>query len=235
MIKLTNNIYYTEPIAETDRPTMGYVNGEKASLMIEAGNSAKTTAEFNSELHSLGLKPADYVVITHHHWDHSFGIASLDAVSIALDKTNELLKNMSGWKWSDEMLTEYVAADKFPLFCEPHIRLEYPDLTDIKVKCADVVFDTDYEIDLGGIRCIFKKVTSPHTDECIIVYIPEEKVVFFGDSLCEELVRDEWIDNKEKLSVLIKELEKIDFEIGLEGHFEPKTKATIMKELKARL
>ncbi len=34
--KLTNNVYYTEPDESTDRPTMGYVKGNKYSLMVEA-------------------------------------------------------------------------------------------------------------------------------------------------------------------------------------------------------
>ena len=67
------------------------------------------------------------------------------------------------------------------------------------------------------------------------MYIPNEKTVFFGDCLCEELVRDQWIDNKEKLSILTAELEKLDFDWGLEGHFDPKPKSLIIEELKARL
>ncbi len=233
--RITENIYYTEPVEATDRPVMGYVRGEKYSLMIEAGNSEKTVARFNADLADNGFAPADFVVVTHHHWDHCFGISSLKAVSIALDKTNDILDDMSHWEWNDGLLTQYVADDRFPLFCEPHIRLEYPDLTEIQVKKADISFKDEMILDLGDQPCVFKKVTSPHTDDSIIVYIPNEKVVFFGDSLCEELVRDQWIDNREKLSVLIEELEAIDFDYGLEGHFLPKSKDIIMKELKARL
>ena len=142
---------------------------------------------------------------------------------------------MSKWKWSVSLLEEYVQTDRFPLFCRPHILLEYPDMDKICVRPADISFHDEMTVDLGGISCVLKKVTSPHTDDSIIIYVPEEKAVFFGDSLCEELVRDQWIDNKEKLAVLISELEAIDFEWGLEGHFLPKKKETIMKELKARL
>ena len=49
------------------------------------------------------------------------------------------------------------------------------------------------------------------------------------------IVRDQWIDNKEKLALMIEELEKTDFEYGLEGHFLPKKKEQILKELKERL
>lgn len=235
MKRITKNVYYTEPLEETDRPTMGYIKGEKYSLMVEAGGSKLVTEDFNSKLNKLGLKEADFVVISHHHWDHSFGIYALNAVSIALDKTNEKLEEMSRWEWSDSLLTKYISEEKFPLFCEPHIRLEYPNLSDITVKIADISFKDEMTLELGNQKCIFKKVTTPHTDDSIIVYVPNEKVVFLGDCVYEELVVDQWIDNKEKLAVLIKELEELDFEYCLEGHRLPKTKENIINELKERL
>lgn len=39
--KLTENIYYTEPHEDTDRPVMGYIRGKRLSIMAECGNSEK--------------------------------------------------------------------------------------------------------------------------------------------------------------------------------------------------
>ena len=49
------------------------------------------------------------------------------------------------------------------------------------------------------------------------------------------MVGDQWIDNKEKLAVLIETLENLDFKYGLEGHFAPRKKEDILKDLKERL
>lgn len=236
--KLTENIYYTEPDENTDRPVMGYIKGSRLSLMVECGNSTKTVEKFNDGLKKLGFKRADIAVSTHYHWDHCFGMQALkdsSTLTVALDKTNAVLDDMSSWKWSRDLLEEYVRLDKIPLFCRPHIINEYPDFTDIRVCPADISFKDEMTIDLGGMICILKNIPNPHTDDGIIVYIPSEKTVFFGDCLCEELVRDQWIDNKEKLAEMITELEKIDFEYGLEGHFLPKKKKDILDELKERL
>lgn len=233
--KISENVYYTDHEEATDRPAMGYIKGDKYALMVESGNSKANVDLFFSHLKENGLKEPDFVAISHSHWDHSYGLSYLNAVSVACDKTNALLREMAEWKWSENMLTEYVAEDKIPLFCEPHIKLEYPDLSEIKVKPADIEFKSEMTIDLGNQPCILKNVVSPHTDDCVIVYIPNEKVVFLGDSIYEELVRDQWIGHSDKLSQLIAELEKLDFTIAVEGHFAPKTKDELLVSLREKL
>ena len=233
--KISGNVYYTDHEEATDRPAMGYIKGDKYSLMVESGNSKANVNLFLKHLKENGLKEPDFVAISHSHWDHSYGLSYLNAVSIACDKTNALLREMAEWKWSENMLTEYVTEDKIPLFCEPHIRLEYPDLSEIKVKPADIEFKSEMTIDLGNQPCILKNVVSPHTDDCVIVYVPNEKVVFLGDSIYEELVRDQWIGHSDKLSQLIAELEKLDFTIAVEGHFAPKTKDELLTALREKL
>ena len=236
--KLTENIYYTMPHEDTDRPVMGYIRGKRLSLMVECGNSAQTVEKFNSALKDLGFKAADMAVATHYHWDHCFGMTALKkegTLTVASDETNALLEDMSGWEWSKKHLDEYVDSDRVPLFCKPHIMNEYPDLSQIRVCPADISFREKMTVDLGDMKCIFQKIVNPHTEDGIIVYIPSERAVFFGDCLCEELVRDQWIDNKEKLAAMIGQLENLDFDWGLEGHFPPKPKKQIMGELRERL
>lgn len=233
--KLTENVYYSDHEEKTDRPSIGYVRGDKYSLMIESGNSENNVNEFNNYLQINELRYPDFVAVSHSHWDHSFGISYINAVSIACDKTNRKLEEMSSWKWTSELLDKYVDEDKVPLFCEPHMRLEYPDLTKIKVRTADLSFERELKIDLGNQPCVLKNVVSPHSDDCVIVYIPNEKVVFLGDSIYEELVGDQWIGHSEKLSVLISELEELDFKTAIEGHFEPKTKNKLILSLKEKL
>ncbi len=233
--KMTDNVYYTTFSVVNDRPTMGYVTGKKYNLMVEAGNSKSVVDDFNADLAEAGFAPADYVVLSHHHWDHTYGLPYLNALSFALDKTNDILDDMSHWQWNEDMFKEHIADNSIPLFCEPHIRLEYPDITKIQVKKADISFHEEMTFDLGDQPCIFKKMTTPHTDESIVIYIPNEGIVFFGDALSTEVIGEEWIDNKEKLTEQIKEVETIDFKYGLEGHFPPKTKEIILQELKDRL
>ena len=95
--KTSDRIYYLSAYSETDRPVLGYIRGDRYSLMVDAGNSSNHVDLFNRELTELGLPLPDYVAITHWHWDHTFGMSAVTGKTIANKITNEQLKVVKGW------------------------------------------------------------------------------------------------------------------------------------------
>src|SRR6056297_202991 len=230
MIKITERIYYMPHDEKTDRPILGYVKGDNYSLMIDSGNSKNHVDLFIEEIKALDLKYPDFVAITHSHWDHTFGIKSLDAVSIACKRTNDILKNMTKWQWTDAAMKERLKAGEDIEFCDTMIRKEYPDLSEIKVETADIVFDENLSIDLGQITCKLMRLESSHADDCVVAYIPEEKIIFIGDIISEDFHNGE-VYYKDKLESLIKDFKGIDFNTALFGHLEPFTKEELIEWL----
>lgn len=90
--RLTDRIYYLEHEPETDRPMLAYIRGDKWSLAIDAGYSSSHVADFYRAIEAEHLKKPDFTVITHWHYDHTFGMHAVSGVSIAHEKTNEFLK-----------------------------------------------------------------------------------------------------------------------------------------------
>lgn len=240
MRELTERIYITEAEPEVDRPCMGYIKGEKASLLVDAGNSPAHAAKLKQEMQELGLKEPDILVLTHSHWDHSFGLSSWDAVSYAGTRTNEYLKEMSGWSWQMEEFEEHVRTNEIPLFCKPHMLLEYPKLRQLQEQ-KDLPKPAEHEIsertvlDLGGIHCECIPVVSPHTDDCILIYVPEEKILFSGDAHCPEVFGIDWVDELERLKAFIDALQNLEFEHCVTGHSDVMTKKALLQELTERL
>lgn len=74
--QLTDRIFYYPHQPETDRPMLAYINGSRISLAIDAGNSAAHVDGFYGAFEAAGLKLPDMTVITHWHWDHTFGMAA---------------------------------------------------------------------------------------------------------------------------------------------------------------
>lgn len=229
--KLTDKIYYMPHNSETDRPILGYIKGDKYSLMVDAGNSKKHTDAFLKEIAKLELPYPNFVAITHSHWDHTYGLSSINAVSIACKKTNEYLNEMSCWKWTDEAMDERLKNGEDIEFCDTMIRREYPNRNEICVKTADIVFDEKLSLDLGNISCELLKLESSHAEDCVVVYMPEEKIVFIGDIISEDFHHGEPVYYKDKLYSLTNIFKELDFDTALFGHMEPFSKKDLISWL----
>ncbi|ESU33690.1 hypothetical protein G3A_05660 [Bacillus sp. 17376] len=75
--RIGEHSWYMTPISETDRPILGMVVGTERTLMIDAGNSENHANLFIDMLKEKGVDEPSYVVLTHWHWDHIFGLSAL--------------------------------------------------------------------------------------------------------------------------------------------------------------
>ena len=229
--KISSHIYYSEPTRETDRPVLGYITGNKKSIMVDAGNSKAHYEEYLQLLEENKLPTPEICVITHWHWDHTFAIHALKQKSLAHTKTNQKLREMSLWKWTDSEMKKRLDSGVEIPFADIAIREEYENIEDIKVVPATIDIEESIEFDCGEITCQCIHLPSAHSDDSIIVYIPEEKVVFIGDIYGDDLYNDRNRDLK-KTEELYKALEKLEFDIAIPGHSEPMSKDRLLGLLK---
>lgn len=232
LTKVTDRIYFLENDKEADRPLIGYIKGDKYSLMVDAGNSRNHVKKFNDSIEESNLRLPDYVAITHWHWDHTYGMNAVTGKTIACEITNERLKVMSKWQWTEEAMNQRLLTGEDIEFADINIRKEYKILQDIKVISADIVFKNDLEINLGGVVVILKNVIAPHSEDSVIVYVPEEKVVFIGDAYSIDFYNNYNYDSV-KLQSFINMLESLGFDTCFLGHSSPLKKTEIVEYLKS--
>jgi glyoxylase-like metal-dependent hydrolase (beta-lactamase superfamily II) len=234
--KISERIYYLPAEEETDRPVLGYIKGNEYSLAVDAGNSAKHVEKFYRELNRANLRLPDYTVITHWHWDHTFGMHSVAGKTIAGKSTNNKLKEVVSWKWANADMKDRLDTGKDIEMCDRCIKLEYLNRQEIMVTTADMEFSGRLIIDLGGISCEITQVEAPHSKDSVLVYVPEEKTVFIGDADCEDHYDNNGNYDKFKLEAYISLMKQIDFNTYVIGHDEPQTKveaiAYLVDELK---
>lgn len=232
LTKISQHIYYMEHSIETDRPALGYVKGEKGGFMMDAGNSAAHYDHFMEKLQENNLPAPRYLSITHAHWDHSFGLWATNAATIAGGKTNKELEKMSHWAWDEASMQNRLETGVDSAFSDTHIRMEYPHRTDIHAKTAEISFNGSMTIDLGDVTCVLREIVSPHCRDAVVFLIPQDGVVFLGDSYCSVPHGEEWVYDKVLLTAYIDELAKIDFRLAIKGHHAPQTKEELLTELK---
>ncbi len=228
MNKISDRIYYLPCSSDTDRPNLGYIKGDRYSLMVDAGNSASHAALYQHCIDELGLPTPDYVAITHWHWDHTFAMHAVSGITIAGRLTNEQLSRVMTWEWTDEAMQSRLRSREDIEFCDIHIRLEYPDRNMISVKTADIQFEHRLTLELGSITAELIHIGGPHSEDSVVIYIPEEKVLFLGDADGGDFYHKEGQYDKEKLYTFLQFLKNLDFSISIDGHDTPATKEQLL-------
>lgn len=235
LIQISPRIHCLPPEDETDRPTLGHIRGDRFSLAIDAGNSAAHVRKFQDAIHANGLPAPAFVALTHWHWDHTFGMHALPGLSIAGHRTDAKLREVAGWGWSDTEMAARLASGADIEFCDRCIRLEYPERSLIRVKPADMAFQGTLTIDLGGVHAVLMEIVAPHSDDNVLVYIPEERVVFLADADGGDLYTGDGRPDRGRLIALMDLLESLDFETAIPGHDVPISKARQMAYLQEAL
>lgn len=218
MQKVTDRIYYLPFDEHGDRPCLGYIRGDDYTLMVDAGNAVEHVKLYNDSLANLGFAKPDYVALTHWHWDHTYGLHAVACPSIACTQTNLYLADMMRWDWSDEAMAERLRTGEDNEFCDREIRVAYPDRSLITIRQADIAFTDVLTLRLGGITCELRQIENPHTADGVMIYIPEEKVIFLGDADCEGHHHGREPLYKEKLASLLKAMQHVDFHTCIPGH-----------------
>ena len=231
MKRITDRCWYASGDHATDRPSLGYVRGDRLALAVDGGNSPAHWRQMAALLDAAGLPQPDVCAVTHSHWDHVYGLCAMDSQVFACRRTQAQLERMAGWDWSPEAMQARLDAGEDILFCHENILREYADPREIRVRTADVVFDERLTLDLGGVHAEVLLLENSHAADCVVVHIPEERVVFLGDITYHDLhhVPECW--HLRRRSKLVEALEGLDFDWALPGHQEIKSRAELLADL----
>lgn len=218
--QISQRCYYLPNDHETDRPCLGYVRGDRLSLMIDAGNSPAHHRLFLAELAAAGLAAPDFIAITHSHWDHTYGMCAAQCPTLVNHKTQDHLQQMSRWAWNLPAMEERLRTGEDIRFCHDCIIKEYPQLPAIRVVTGDITYHGSLTLALGGVHAELIHLENSHAADCSIVYVPEEKLVFLGDITCDDLHHTPRCIHLSRYESLRRSLTSLDFTHALEGHYE---------------
>ncbi len=209
--RLSEHIWYMPYEEERDRPNLCYIKGDKMSLAVDAGHSEAHIREFYDLIAKEEVPLPSLTVLTHWHWDHTFAMHAVNGITLANKRTNEhLLECMKKIEDNgpDEFLNMYDS-----------IRNEYEGGREVIVVPADIVFEGDMTINLGGCNVNLIQTKAPHTDDSTLVYVSEDKTLFVGDATCAQFpngVKDKALANE-----LADKIRSTGAITCVEGHWQP--------------
>jgi glyoxylase-like metal-dependent hydrolase (beta-lactamase superfamily II) len=234
MKKITDSILYMEADHSRDRPILAAVMGTEKVPMVDAGASRKHSREFLEALESETGRSPDYVVLTHWHWDHSFGLSAVretGAAAIAHYLCAKKLTELKALPWSDDALDARVREGSEISFCADMIKVEYPgNERNIEIAIPELLFDSSLSIDLGDQTVELRAVVNDHSEDGVLVYIPREKCLFLGDMMAHDLYADPPRYRFERMKELFRTIDEIPALHYVESHGEPSGRERFYRE-----
>lgn len=223
LTKITDRVWFYPYEKKRDRPILGYIKGDNFSVAVDAGHSEAHTKEFYSALYEAGLSLPKITVLTHWHWDHTFGMHSVNGLCIANRITDSYLRQFK--QKIDEKGNEVF------LSLDECIRKEYEGSKPVIITFPDIVFSDNLTIDAGNCPIRLFRSNAPHTDDSTLVFVESEKILFLGDAASGAFPT--WVKSPELCSQLADTVADLDVDICLESHCMPQTKQEIIEDLRA--
>lgn len=224
LIQLTDRIYFLPNDPETDRPILSAICGDHQTLLIDTGNSKDHAELFLNELNKYELANNHAAVLTHWHWDHSFGSGRMGMFLIAHEKTKSYLKDMCTYEWTDEALDRRVENGIESPFCANMIKKELGVNRNVDLILPNLTFQDELEVYLGGIHCIIKHVGGDHSIDSTIIFAKEEKVLFLGDCLYPSIYTNQPQYTPACVQAVLQKIDLFDADTFVLSHQEPMTK-----------
>ena len=157
-------------------------------------------------------------MLTHWHWDHSFGGAALDVPIIAHRETAAELAHQASLDWSDAALDARVEAGEEIAFCRDMIRIEIPDRCDLDIVLPQIVFDDHLELDLGGVHVTIDHVGGDHAADSCVFHVVEDDLIVLGDCLYQRLYAPEPFLTVASVQALTARIGAYGARLAIEGH-----------------
>ena len=222
LTKVTDRVWFYPFEKERERPILGYIKGGNFSVAVDAGHSEAHTMEFYSALEDASLPLPKITVLTHWHWDHTFGMHSVNGLCIANRITDSYLRQFK--QKIDEK------GEELFLSLDECIRREYVGNKPVIITFPDIIFSGELTIDAGNCPIRLLRSNAPHTDDSTLVFAESEKVLFLGDAAGGTFPT--WVKSPELCSQLADTVAGLDADVCLESHYIPQTKQEIIEDLR---
>ena len=149
-------------------PNVGIIVGTKATLVVDTGlgpRNGRTVVEATS---GVSRNTELYVVSTHFHPEHALG-------EPAFPPSAKIVRAQAQQKDIDEfgLSLAQTFASRSPLVAEL--------LKDVQFRKADIFFDREHTLDLGGVRVRMLSLGPTHTRGDTVVWVEGDRVLFAGD------------------------------------------------------
>jgi glyoxylase-like metal-dependent hydrolase (beta-lactamase superfamily II) len=164
--KLTAHVWAIPDGSASLVPNVGIVVGSKAVLVIDTGMGTRNAQTVLKEVAKVGAGKPIYIVTTHVHPEHDMGAHAFPESKMIRSK-DQVADIAAG-----------AGTSLVPMFSS-RSDLDKELLADARHRKADIVFEEDHNLDLGGVTAKLRAMGTNHTAGDTVVLV--DGVLFTGD------------------------------------------------------
>jgi glyoxylase-like metal-dependent hydrolase (beta-lactamase superfamily II) len=173
--QVSDHTYYAEglfalgtPLNQNFISNAGVVIAPRGVVVIDALGSPALAERLVAEIRKITDKPIEYVIVTHYHADHVYGL--------------QVFKDLGAKVIAQEQGKLYLTSETAKLRLEVSREDLAPWVDDnTRLEAADIWVINDEQLMLSGWPFDLLKVGPAHTPDDLSVFVPEENVLFAGD------------------------------------------------------
>jgi glyoxylase-like metal-dependent hydrolase (beta-lactamase superfamily II) len=188
------------------RPNAGFVVTTDGVLVIDALASPRQGEQLLRTIRRVTDRPIAWLVLTHHHPDHHFGAVVLRKAGarVIAHPDKRVLASEGG---EDALIADWVRV----VGLDAMRGFEFADAPDRPVTTADT-------LRLGDKMIVITHPGSGHSPGDLLVWLPEERVLFAGDVLVEDGVSMVVDGNSSELLRVLDTVDGLDARLVVPGH-----------------
>lgn len=195
--KVSEHVYMIPDEKKPIVPNVGFIVGEKATLVIDTGLGMTNGQIVFAEAQKLSDVTRFYVAATHTHPEHDLG-------AMAFPEDATVVRSVGQEQDIEEFGMEL--AERFATFSARTAEL----LEGAYVRASDMVFADTVTLDLGGVHVRILEVGPTHTRGDLAFFVEEDGVLFTGDVVMNEFPMPisptssirRWLDALDELEAL---------------------------------
>jgi glyoxylase-like metal-dependent hydrolase (beta-lactamase superfamily II) len=149
-------------------PNVGIIVGDRAALVVDTGMGPRNGAAVLAVAQKLAGSRELFLVVTHFHAEHDLGAQAFPAATKMIRSLDQQ-KDIEEFKLSNAQ----GFAARAPIYAEL--------LKDANYRKADISFEKDYDLDLGGVRVKLSALGSNHTRGDTAIWVEPDRILFAGD------------------------------------------------------
>src|SRR5579871_5296589 len=161
--KVSDHVYYLK-----GWPNVGIVVGDRATLVVDTGLGRPNGETAMRAAKKLAKGPVVYLTTTHYHAEHTAGDGGFPATVV-------IVRNAA----QEEEIAKY-GADFIANFAKRPELKDY--LVGVKIRPADIVFDRELKLDLGGgVTARLMWMGAAHTRGDEMIFVDPDRTLISGD------------------------------------------------------